>query len=753
MRTLKPLLALAAAVLAATTTLAAAEPAASPATVAAPAPAPAPAAAAATPVAGTANTRTLSLRDLGMLYSLKLRTVFGQASLPLNLRSDQIVTSANLELRYAHSPSLRFDLSHLSVYVNDQLLRTIPLSAESASGAIAQIPIDPRLLLPNNQIRFELVAHYAKPNECEDPAHTTLWADVSNESRITLNFASLPQTPKLENLPAPLFDAGDERRVQLPFVFAGNPDTTTLKAAAVVAGWFGAQSAYRGADFPVSFGPLPDSHAVLFVIGSGPWPGLERLGARHEPSVSVIENPTSPGHELLVFSAADADGLVTAAEALALGKLTLRGSEATIGDLQLPAPRVPWVGPQWIDPSQPFRLADGAIGPMTVTGLMPGPIGFEFSLPPDLYPLSDSSVLVKLKYRAAPVSAVSSSLNVLFNEQFIGGVSLDRQNGAKVVDRSSTLKLTVPFGLLRAHNRLDAQYHFRRDTNSACQDFDVTALQGAVDPESTVEIRHYAHFAEMPALEKFAAGGYPYSRLSDLGETTVVLPAAAVEEEVSAALIAIGHLGRWTRDAATRVNITTTDGLASLKDQDVLLVGRLDRLGLPEDWNTRMPLRLNGQQVELAPIGTLRAFNERWLRGHDVAAAREHASRVLVDAGQRFAAIEGFESPQQRGRSVVLLTAGRDGDVRDAALALTDAGTSQFIHGALAIMQGGKLSGYELGVHYDVGHLPWWFALRRWFNLHPYLIWPMALLLVIILGFVVMGLMRRRAAQRLAHKI
>lgn len=744
MRSFKTSLALAAALLAAATALAAAEPAAEPA---------ARPVAATTAVAGTAASRTLSLRDLGMLYSLKLRTVFGQASLPLNLRSDQVVTGASLELRYAHSPSLRFDLSHLSVYINDQLLRTIPLSAETASGAIAQIPIDPRLLLPNNQIRFELVAHYAKPNECEDPAHTTLWADISNESRITLNFASLPQAPALENLPAPLFDAGDERRVRLPFVFAGNPDATTLKAAAIVAAWFGAQASYRGADFPVSFGPLPDGHAVLFTIGGGPWPGLERLGARREPSVSVLENPSAPGHELLVFSAPDADGLVTAAAALALGKLTLRGSEATIGSLQLPAPRQPWVGPQWIDPSRPFRLADGAIGPLSVTGLLPGPISFEFALPPDLYPLSESSVQVQLKYRAAPVSAVSSSLNVLFNEQFIGGVSLDRKNGAKAVDSSRTLKLTVPPALLRARDRLDAQYHFRRDTNSACQDFDVTALQGSVDPDSTVEIRSYAHFAEMPALEKFADGGYPYSRLSDLGETTIVLPAAPVEEEISAALIAVGHLGRWTGDAATRVGVTTTDGLASIKDQDILLVGRLDRLGLPEDWIGRMPLRLDGQQIELAPIGALLAFNERWLRGHDIGAAREHASHVLVDAGQRFAAIEGFESPLQRGRSVVLLTAGRDGDVRDAALALTDAGTAQFMRGALAIVQGGKLSGYELGEHYDVGHLPWWFALRRWFNLHPYLIWPTALLLVIILGFVVMGLMRRRAAQRLAHKI
>ena len=89
---------------------------------------------------------------------------------------------------------------------------------------------------------------------------------------------------------------------------------------------------------------------------------------------------------------------------------------------------------------------------------------------------------------------------------------------------------------------------------------------------------------------------------------------------------------------------------------------------------------------------------------------------------------------------------------QNRALALTDPGTVQFVRGGLTLIQGNKVSGYDLGNDYEVGHLPWWFALRRWFSLHPYLIWPCALLLMAVLGFVLKGVLRRRAQRRLAHQ-
>lgn len=699
-----------------------------------------------TDLAFSETSRALSLRDLGIGYPIRLRTVFGQAGVPLGLRADQVVTRAKLDLRFAHSPSLRFDLSHLSIFVNDQLVSTLPLTAATASGRSIELPLDPRLFLTYNQLRFELVAHYAQPNECEDPAHSTLWLDISNDSRLLLELAPLPLAPDLERLPAPLFDASDSRMLTLPFSFEGAPSSEQVRAAGMVAAWFGAHADYRGARFPVRFGERPPGHGVAFVVGSSSLPGVPAAGGARA-SVRLIDNG---GGSLLVFAAADDAALVELAQAFALGQVVLQGEVATLSGLNLPAPRPPWSSPRWVDPSQPFRLASAAVGPLSVAGLVPGPVGFEFNLPPDLFLLEDDGVEARLRYRAAPVTAANSALNASINGQFAGSVRLDAKATSATTARD--LKVVLPPGSLRSRNRLDAQFHFRRDTTTPCEDFDTSALQGSIDPESELRIRHYAHFMEMPALERLADGGFPFSRAGDLAETTLVLPRTPAESDVAAALTVLGHIGRWTGEAATRLEVASADALATLADRDLLIVGAAAGLALPDDWTASAPMRFTSTQAEFRPIGRLEALQAR-LADRDPQTAFDYASRVVMEGGQRLAAIMGYESPLSRGRSVVLLTAGRDGDVRRAAEALVDPGDSQFVRGGLALIHGDRVSGYDIGAAYETGRLPWWYAIKRWLSRHPYLLVPLALVVALGAGLLLRALLAARAERRRQGKV
>lgn len=694
-----------------------------------------------TDLVSSETSRILALRDIGVGYPIRLRTVFGQAGVPLSLRADQVVTRARLDLRYAHSPSLRFDLSHLSVFVNDQLVSTLPLTEATASGRSIELPLDPRLFLTYNQIRFELVAHYAQANECEDPAHSSLWLDISNDSRLMLEFSSLPLGADLERLPAPLFDAGDNRMLTLPFAFEGVPTTGQTRAAGIIAAWFGAHADYRGARFPARFGETPPGHGVVFVVGPSSLPGVPAAGGARA-SVRLVENA---GASLLVFAAADDAALVEIAQAFALGQVVLQGNIATLSGLQLPAPRPPWSSPRWVDPSKPFRLAPSAVGPLSVTGLVPGPIGFEFNLPPDLFLLDDNSVQAHLRYRAAPVTADNSALNASINEQFAGSVRLDSKALSSVAGRH--LDLVLPPGALRSRNRLDAQFHFRRDTTTPCEDFDTTSLQGGVDPESELRIRRYAHFLPMPALERLADGGFPFSRLGDLADTTLVLPRVPSENDVAAALTVLGHVGRWTGEAATRLEVASVDALPGLEGRDLLIVGAAAGLALPDDWTQHAPMHFTATQTEFRPLGRLEALSAR-LADRDLDNAFDYASRVAIEGGQRLAAIMAFESPLSRGRSVILLTAGRDGDVRRAADALVDPGDSQFVRGGLALIHGERVSGYDIGAGYEVGRLPWWYAIKRWFSHHPYLLAPLALIVSLAAGLLMRAMLAARAERR-----
>ncbi len=693
--------------------------------------------------------RSLTLKDLGQAYPLRLRSVFGQASLPLGIRSDQVVTSATLELRYAHSPSLRFELSHLNILVNDELVKTIPLTAETASGHSVQIPLDARLFLPQSQLRFELIAHYAR-DECEDPTSSALWAEISNESRLVLKLAPLALPPSLELLPAPFFEVGERRRLTVPFSFERAPTPGAIKAAAIVAAWFGAKADYRGADFPVRYGSLPPGHGVVFTTRAQAFGGLDLGAVSDKPRVSMVENPGAPLGRLLVISAATDDGLVQAAQAFALGQLVMQGRSAAVDKLDLFPPRTPWSSGRWIDPAHPRPLETVSLNPMSVTGLVPGPISFELAIPPDLYLLDPGSGRLQLRYRAAPIAGSNSALNVTLNDQFIGGVVLGGGNKPGLaVGEFSEIDVKLPVGILRANNRLDAQYHFRRSIEKACQDFDANSLQGSVDPKSTLSFRNYSYFHEMPALEVLAQGGYPFSRLGDLGDTALILPPQPGQSEVSAALIAVGHIGRWTQDAAVRLEVGSLDNLSPFADRELLVVAPPG--SLPQDWNDRLPLQFSAGKVQLKPVDVFESLQGR-LAGRDPKQASEYASQVVLSAGQNLETIVGFKSPLNSSRNVVLMTAGSGGDVRNAALTLIDPGTSQFVRGGLTLVHGDKVSGYDLGARYETGHLPWWFAIKRWLGLHPYLMLPIALFVILSFALMARALLRRQARRRLSGK-
>lgn len=525
-----------------------------------------------------------------------------------------------------------------------------------------------------------------------------------------------------------------------------------MKAAAIVAAWFGAKADYRGADFPVRYGTLPPGHGVVFTTRAQSFPGLDPTAVSTRPSVAMVENPDVPQARLLVISAATDEGLVQAAQSLALGQMLMQGRNASIDTLQLPEARKAWASGRWINPASPRPLTEGALNPLSVTGLMPGPISFEFALPPDLYPLDKDSVKLRLKYRAAPITGANSALNAVLNAQFAGGVAIDATALGKSLGESRELTVDLPGGVLRTNNRLDAQFHFRRNTDAVCQDFDPNSLQGSIDPASTLEFKRYAHFAEMPALQLFAQGAYPYSRLGDLGGTALILPQGAQESEVSAALILAGHIGRWTQDAATRLEVGSFENVSEFADRDLLMIGRAGALPVPQDWAGELPLLFSSGKTELRPVDLFDSLHER-LAGRNLEQAAEYASRVVMQAGQDFEAIMGFESPLKSGRNVVVLAAGSQGNLRDAALAVVKPGQAQFVRGGLTLVQDDKVSGYDLGNGYEVGSLPWWYGLKRWLGLRPYLMLPLTLLVVLLAAMVLRVALRRRAELRLKGKL
>src|SRR5690606_16296090 len=195
--------------------------------------------------------RTLTLNTLGRSDNLQLQGTRNTEYIDFGVPRDQLVTDSHLELVFTPSPALLPTLSHLRVYLNEELMGVVSITAEALGRqARHRLPLDPAMITDFNRIRVELVAHY--DDRCEDPANSALWVDISRQTAVSLNARPLVIRNDLSLFPEPFFDSRGQGRVELPMVFAGSPQVAVQKAAAIMASYFGSKAQWRGVRFPVS---------------------------------------------------------------------------------------------------------------------------------------------------------------------------------------------------------------------------------------------------------------------------------------------------------------------------------------------------------------------------------------------------------------------------------------------------------------------------------------------------------------------
>lgn len=710
------------------------------------------------------NKRVMSLLELGGYQrAIRLRSVQGEVVVPLSVRDDEVITGARLRLRYAHSPSLLFDLSHINVFVNQELVETIPLSEATAGGGEAVFNIDPRLFLQYNEVMLQFIGHYTL--ECEEPTHSSLWASISNFSTLELDVQPLALDNELNLLPQPFFDRRDQRTLALPFVFANTPTLDELRAAGLIASWFGAQASYRGAKFPVYIGEFPDSHAV--VVGSGG----SRIGGMTVPNsapsrVSMMTHPNNDAAKLLVVSGSDGAGIIKAAKALSLGSEALAGASTVIRELVEPEPRKPYDAPNFVPTDRKVELRELIPSrQLEVRGLYPDIIRVNFNLPPDLFGWRSDGVPLDIKYRYTPTVGSKSTLNVNINEEFVQAIPLalggDQEDGQQRVqipflksyDAVNREKIFLPLYKLSGNNQLQFHYYFERKREGACRNAVVDNLRGVIDEDTTLDFSKFPHYTKLPELALFANGMFPYSRMADLSDTAVVVPTVLDNNEISAFLTVMGQLGNATGYPGLRMELVQGNDTAAIGDRNVLVLGSADNQPLLSDpaWVERMPLAIVDGATRLKTIGPLGRLLDLWY-GTGKVDALDHAGRVVLEAGKELGAIMSFESPLASEKTAVVLTAGDSERFGDVANALLDAGDRQFIRGDLVLLNGDEINHYRLNEQFTVGSLPLWTWLRYTMSQQPWWLLIVVLLVALIIAVAAYTVLRRMASARHAGK-
>ncbi|MHB1022880.1 MAG: UDP-forming cellulose synthase catalytic subunit [Acidobacteriaceae bacterium] len=723
------------------------------------------------PAPGTFK-NVFALSDIGVPDTIELRGVDAYHSIYFSLPQTEVVKTATMHLQYHFSPGLIPALSHLKVSINGTLFATLPVvtnvdtsgtfsnanggTVVSNQGVIvtknhssalleADLDIPADLLVRNNQITFEFIGHYTL--QCEDPANTTLWSQVDDTSTISLSGDLLPLQNDLKILPMPFYDSAVNLHPTIPIVFMNQPTNKDVQAAGIVASWFGVLTNYRAVHFPVSFGSIPAGNVVLITDSTSQLPSTLNMSGSSGPMIAMRTNPTDPYGKVLIISGDDGDQLVAAARALALQPSIFQGAQAQVPTFKLPDPRQPDDAPRWLSTDKATPMWDYTQGD-TLQGDGSVPIGVYLRIPPDLYYASRQNLSLFLDYRYNGIPlADSSSLQVFFNNGYVSSTPLPHTTSA-----SQVMKTEVPvpvYDLRPFSNTVLMKFFFQIAKKNQCQDTAPLNLQGAILRDSYLDLHDIPHWASLPNLELFSNAGFPFTRMADLSETTVVLPDNPSSEEIEMFLTMMGHFGAQTGYPALRMTVAGPEAMKAGADTDFLVMGTVDDQPALNKLGTALPVSVDANGVHVQDTqGFFAPTQHAWWKIQ----SSDHivSGDLATGGGLPDALIEGIESPYKSGRSVVVIAVKDHAAVPQFLTAFLKADQSSDIANSVSVLHGNTFDSYRIGSNvYHVGYLSLWTQLTLWFSQFPWMIVVLVLVVCILMAVWLRAWLRRRARKRL----
>lgn len=479
----------------------------------------------------------------------------------------------------------------------------------------------------------------------------------------------------------PLALIGKGRLARVPVVFSSAPGADELKAAVLVASWFGVAAERRDVRFPVSIGRLPDGNGIVIARHGSTLASSLSLSGRSV--AEVRSHPATGGGRLLVIGGAASPEILSAAQSFVARQLEGRGARAS-GDRsdRSDAGRE---APRWLSSREPVPLAAG-LGAERIRIDGHGVIQVPFRIPPDLVLAARQAVPLRLRFSyGGATTEPFALLRIRVNGRDVDGIRLAPSAGAMTRDET----VWLPTAQLRPYlNTLTVEADLGPRVHSAVSRF------VAIDGQSTIDVRGLPHSIVLPRLDLMVDAGYPFTAVADLSRTAIVLSNAPTAAEYETVLNVARLFAAQTGTPASGVTIVDAAHADTVKDKDLLVLGTPAAQPLFARWANAMPLAFTSGETWInRQAGSSSWWSARWpFQRRD----RERLAR-LVGAGYTFdSVIEQFESPFRSDRSVVALVSGdAHGETTASAFTAARSGT---IDGGVAVARNGRFESFRLAV-------------------------------------------------------
>lgn len=705
----------------------------------------------------------VSVAQMGQARGITLTGGQLQSGITFTLPSDEVITNARLNLTLRVSAALAARNTSLQLMLNGQPLGTLPLGATDSDVSDYELDIPAAMVVSSNNLSFKI--NDADKLLCQKESAQQYQVTILPNTALHLEGQKLNIGTSLRNFPRPFLDPQRMTASTITMGFASNLSPDAVSAAALVASWLGIQSDYRGIRFPVVRGELPENNGILFGH-PGDRIGTLTFPVSNGPMLQVVDNPNNPVYKLLLVSGNNDEQLRQAANRLTTQPFTTDESQ-----LQVPAQtignRKPYDAPRWINTDRPVRLSEllRKDQSLTSSGIWHDALRVNFRAAPDLFLWDGDTVPVNLHYRFPSESWIdedNSFLNVMLNGTFLRNLTVNKVGLLESAwhrlggdARQEQYQLNLEPYLIYGDNQLALYFNIRPRADAPCGVLLNNNIKSRIEEDSWIDLSHTRHFSMLPNLSYFVGASFPFSRLADFGQTTLLLPDTPSNAELSTLLDLAARAGTATGVALTQNQVLfgLPNGgthLARIQQSDLLAVSTTGNTAFNQAMLASSPYDATSSTFGVKEPDTLEKLRG-WLTGD--------WSLQPLDADRYFSSNEAwrgflsYRSPWNHDRLVVMTVATSDDQLLRLHNDLSSAQINAGIRGDTAIITDENgIRSFRVGAQFPSGEMPWYMMVMWYANQHSVLLAVAAMLLSALVGSAAWVMLKRHAWRRLNPK-